>query len=95
MNIEFGDKIVLNGVIYIIDLVLMFFDVLILEYFGIYEINFVDLYVVFVLEGFENVLECKYKLYVLKYRERDREREEKEMGGGVFLYCVFLMKMIK
>lgn len=90
VNIESGDKIVLNGVIHTIDSVLMPSDVSISEYLGTHETNFADLYAALVLEGFENALECKHKLYALKYRERDREGEEKEMGGGcTFALCLF------
>lgn len=57
VNIESGDKIVLNGVIHTIDSVLMPSDVSISEYLGTHETNFADLYAALVLEGFENALE--------------------------------------
>lgn len=88
MNIESGDKIVLNGVIHTIDSVLMPSDVSISEYLGTHETNFADLYAALVLEGFENALECKHKIYALKYRERER-------GGGALLHCASLTKMTK
>lgn len=79
VNIESGDKIVLNGVIHTIDSVLMPSDVSISEYLGTHETNFADLYAALVLEGFENALECKHQIYALKYRERER--------GGVH-FCI-------
>lgn len=64
VNIESGDKIVLNGVIHTIDSVLMPSDMSISEYLGTHETNFADLYAALVLEGFENALERKHKIYV-------------------------------
>lgn len=94
VNIESGDKIVLNGVIHTIDSVLMPSDMSISEYLGTHETNFADLYAALVLEGFENALERKHKLYmyicvcvcdfacVLEslYRERG--------GGGESHFCI-------
>lgn len=87
VNIESGDKIVLNGVIHTIDSVLMPSDVSISEYLGTHETNFADLYAALVLEGFENALECKHKIYALKYREREIEREKRKRWGGVH-FCI-------
>ncbi|XP_062582260.1 transforming growth factor-beta-induced protein ig-h3-like [Saccostrea cucullata] len=57
VEIDGGDKIVLNGVVHPINSVLMPADVTISEYLGTHETQFSDLYAALVLEGLEKPLE--------------------------------------